>query len=68
MRVLNAAGASRFIFWTACITAITNFLLDWSFYESMGADGIALASVLTSVASLTVTLLFIGPALRGAYA
>jgi putative peptidoglycan lipid II flippase len=63
MRVLNAAGASRFVLVIACIGVVSTGLLDWLFYESMGARGIALAAVLTSIVSLIVSLLFIRPAL-----
>ena len=63
MRVLNAAGAARFILIVSCIGVVCNALFDWLFYESLGARGIALASVLTSVVSLVVSMLFIKPAL-----
>ena len=65
MRILNSAGAARFVLMIACIGVATNALLDWLFYESLGARGIALASVLTSVVSLIVSCLLIRPALRG---
>ena len=63
MRVLNAAGAARFVLLISCITVVANGLLDWLLYESLGARGIALAAVLTSVISLVVSLLLIKPAL-----
>ena len=63
MRVLNAAGASRFVLVVACIGVVSTAFFDWLFYESMGARGIALAAVLTSVVSLIVSFLFIRPAL-----
>lgn len=66
MRILNATGASEFILWVACMGMVSNVLFDWLFYESLGAGGIALASVLTSALSLIFTLLFIRPALAGA--
>lgn len=63
MRVLNAAGAAKFVLVISCIGVAANALFDWLFYESLGARGIALASVLTSVVSLVVSMLFIKPAL-----
>lgn len=63
MRVLNAAGAARFVLIISCIGVASNGLLDWLLYESLGARGIALAAVLTSVISLVVALFFIRPAL-----
>lgn len=59
MRVLNAVGAADFVFWISCIGVALNAMFDWLFYQSMGAGGIALSSVLTSVASLVFALLFI---------
>lgn len=64
MRVLNAVGAAAFVFWISCIGVILNAFFDWLFYERMGAGGIALSSVLTSVASLLTALLFIRAAFR----
>jgi putative peptidoglycan lipid II flippase len=63
MRVLNAAGAARFVLVISCIGVVSNALFDWLFYESLGARGIALASVLTSVVSLIASLLLVRPAL-----
>jgi putative peptidoglycan lipid II flippase len=64
MRVLNAVGAAAFVFWISCIGVTLNALFDWLLYARMGAGGIALSSVLTSVASLLTALLFIRTALR----
>jgi putative peptidoglycan lipid II flippase len=63
MRVLNAAGAARFVLLISCIGVVSNALFDWLFYESLGARGIALAGVLTSVVSLVMSVLLIKPAL-----
>ena len=63
MRVLNAANASRFVLAISCVGVVCNALFDWLFYESLGARGIALASVLTSVVSLVVSLFLVKPAL-----
>ena len=63
MRVLNAANAARFVLLISCITVVANALLDWLLYESLGARGIALAAVLTSVISLVVSVMLIRPAL-----
>ena len=62
MRVLNAAGAAKYVLVISCVGVVANALFDWLFYESLGARGIALASVLTSVVSLVVSLLLIKPA------
>lgn len=63
MRVLNAAGAARIVLLISCIGVVSNALFDWLLYESLGARGIALASVLTSVVSLIVSVMLIRPAL-----
>jgi putative peptidoglycan lipid II flippase len=68
MRILNAAGASRLVLGIACTCMIFNALFDWMFYERLGAAGVALASVLTSVVSLVVTVALIKPALAGHHA
>jgi hypothetical protein len=39
-------------------------MFDWLLYERMGAAGIALSSVLTSIGSLAFALLFIQAASR----
>lgn len=64
MRILNAVGAADSVFWISCIGMTLNALFDWLFYTSMGAGGIAMSSVLTSVASLLFALLFIRAALK----
>lgn len=63
MRVLNAAGASKFVLWIACGSLLANALFAWLFYESLGASGLALAAVLTSIAGLIGALFLIKPAL-----
>jgi putative peptidoglycan lipid II flippase len=68
MRILNAAGASRLVLGIACTCMICNALFDWMFYQHLGAGGVALASVLTSVVSLVCTVVLIKPALAGHHA
>ncbi|MGZ8265985.1 MAG: murein biosynthesis integral membrane protein MurJ [Burkholderiales bacterium] len=63
MRVLNALNAANFVLWIACIGVALNALFDWLFYQSMGAGGIALSSVLTSVLGLANAVIFIKIAL-----
>jgi putative peptidoglycan lipid II flippase len=63
MRVLNAAGAARIILLISCIGVVSNAFFDWLLYEALGARGIALASVLTSLVSLVVSVMLIKPAL-----
>lgn len=64
IRVLHAVRASQFVMWIACFGVALNALFDWLFYEWLGAGGIALASVLTSAASLAFSMLFIAAALK----
>jgi putative peptidoglycan lipid II flippase len=68
MRILNAAGASRLVLGIACTCMAFNALFDWMFFERLGASGVALASVLTSVVSLVITVALIKPALAGHHA
>lgn len=63
IRVLNAAGAARFILILSCISVTANATFDWLLYERFGASGIALATVLTSMVGLVAALAFIRPAL-----
>jgi putative peptidoglycan lipid II flippase len=63
MRVLNAAGAARFVLVVSCVGVVSNTLFDWLFYQPLGARGIALASVVTSIVSLVASVLLIKPAL-----
>ena len=63
MRVLNAAGASKFVLYVSCISLASTALLDWLFYQRLGAGGIALSAVLTSGVSLACVIAFIRPAL-----
>ena len=59
MRVLNALQTADFVLWISCLGVALNAALDWLLYTRMGAAGIALSSVLTSVGSLGFALLFI---------
>jgi putative peptidoglycan lipid II flippase len=65
MRILNAAGAAKIVLGIACTSMICNALFNWMFYERLGASGVALASVLTSVVSVVCSVLLIKPALAG---
>ncbi|MGZ5174966.1 MAG: lipid II flippase MurJ, partial [Burkholderiales bacterium] len=64
MRVLNALGTTDFVLWISCLGIVLNTLFDWLLYERMGAAGIALSSVLTSIGSLGFALALIAPASR----
>jgi Na+-driven multidrug efflux pump len=64
MRTLNALGTADFVLWISCLGVALNAFFDWLFYDRLGAGGIALSSVLTSIASLVFALLFIQAALR----
>jgi putative peptidoglycan lipid II flippase len=59
MRVLNALGTADFVLWISCLGIALNAAFDWLLYDRMGAAGIALSSVLTSIGSLVFALLFI---------
>jgi putative peptidoglycan lipid II flippase len=63
MRVLNATRADGAVLWISCLGVITNALFDWFFYARLGAPGIALSSVLTSVLNLVYAGFFIRLAL-----
>jgi putative peptidoglycan lipid II flippase len=64
MRVLNALGAADFVLWIACLGIVTGTFFNWLLYQRMGAGGIALSAVLTSIASLAFSLVFIRAALN----
>ncbi len=64
MRVLNALGAADFVLWIACLGIVTGTFFNWLLYERMGASGIALSAVLTSMASLAFALIFIRAAIK----
>jgi putative peptidoglycan lipid II flippase len=64
MRVLNALGAADFVLWIACLGIVTGTFFNWLLYERLGAGGIALSAVLTSIASLAFALIFIRAALK----
>jgi putative peptidoglycan lipid II flippase len=64
MRLLNAMRAADAVLWISCLGVAANALFDWLFYERLGASGIALSSVLTSVSSLIFALLFIQVTMR----
>ncbi|HEY0336806.1 MAG TPA: lipid II flippase MurJ [Burkholderiales bacterium] len=66
MRVLNALQTADFVLWISCLGVLLNATLDWFLYARMGAAGIALSSVLTSIGSLAFALLFIQAASRRA--
>jgi putative peptidoglycan lipid II flippase len=59
MRVLNALGTADYVLWISCLGIAFNVTFNWLLYERMGAAGVALSSVLTSIGSLVVALLFI---------
>ena len=64
MRVLNALGTTDLVLWISCLGIVLNTLFDWLLYEHMGAAGIALSSVLTSIGSLGLALALIRAASR----
>jgi putative peptidoglycan lipid II flippase len=59
MRVLNALGTADLVLWISCIGVALNLTFDWLLYQRMGAAGIALSSVLTSIGSLVFSVVFI---------
>ena len=59
MRVLNAVNASKAVLCLSFLTLACVSLFNWLLYQPMGASGIALSAVLTSLVGLIAAVLFI---------